>query len=540
MRRPLDQRRFNQTATVLSLPAPTGGWNERNTWANMEPLDAIEMINFIPEADCVRLRNGDTLFAEGLEGDVETLCEFEGLTGRNLLAGSGTKIFDITAGTVEKGSGFTNARWQCANFNNRLFLVNGDDEPQAYDGTTLGDAGFTGVGLTPSDLNNVSPVRIRLWFTEKDSGNAWYSGIGAITGTLTKFEVLQVSGAALAAGGKLLKVENWSRDAGRGMDDFTVFVLDTGELLVYEGDPATDFTLIGKYRGPAPVGSRCTVNQGGELIIITRGGFIPMTAIMSGFGLDPNQAISEKIRQAVSEVIEQHGSNFGFEAIKHPNGKWLVFNIPINTNQTYEQYIFNLETVAWCQFQGRNARTFGTLNNELYFGGFGQVFKADDGLVDESNPQTIWDAITTNWEATDFIWDRDSSPINGRVRQAFNSLDQPDRPLSGTKKLVTGLRPFVRGGGNIALTMVPIPDFKTTRVEKNLQQLNPSFEAWDDIGVLWDDWDENWEGNTDIVSPALNVGVFGETISVVLQTETGEELAWYNTEVMYKPAGIFD
>ena len=124
----LDNRRFTQTSTVFSLPAPTGGWNARDNLAAMPALDAEKMINFFPEVDGVNLRGGDTEFATGLSGEVETLVEYQGLSSNDLIAASDGNVYDITAGGAiggTIGTGFTNAQWQTENYNARLFRVNG-------------------------------------------------------------------------------------------------------------------------------------------------------------------------------------------------------------------------------------------------------------------------------------------------------------------------------------------------------------------------------------------------------------------------------
>jgi len=33
-------------AVTASLPAPIGGWNARDSLAEMNPLDAVQMVNF--------------------------------------------------------------------------------------------------------------------------------------------------------------------------------------------------------------------------------------------------------------------------------------------------------------------------------------------------------------------------------------------------------------------------------------------------------------------------------------------------------------
>ena len=35
-------------ATTASMASPIGGWNARDSLANMQPLDAVQLINFFP------------------------------------------------------------------------------------------------------------------------------------------------------------------------------------------------------------------------------------------------------------------------------------------------------------------------------------------------------------------------------------------------------------------------------------------------------------------------------------------------------------
>ena len=46
------------TATTTSVPAPIGGWNGRDSLANMQPLDAVQLINWYPTPTDVTMRKG--------------------------------------------------------------------------------------------------------------------------------------------------------------------------------------------------------------------------------------------------------------------------------------------------------------------------------------------------------------------------------------------------------------------------------------------------------------------------------------------------
>ena len=72
VRRRLIQRTTNN---VASLPAPVGGWNARDSLANMAPPDAVTLDNLFPGVSSVSLRGGYSKHATGMTGQVEA-CSF--------------------------------------------------------------------------------------------------------------------------------------------------------------------------------------------------------------------------------------------------------------------------------------------------------------------------------------------------------------------------------------------------------------------------------------------------------------------------------
>ena len=49
------------TATTTSVPAPIGGWNARDSLANMSPTDAVQLVNWFPTPTDVTMRKGYTV-----------------------------------------------------------------------------------------------------------------------------------------------------------------------------------------------------------------------------------------------------------------------------------------------------------------------------------------------------------------------------------------------------------------------------------------------------------------------------------------------
>ena len=68
----------HNAAQVESLPAPIGGWNARDSLANMDPMDAVVLENMFPTVSATTLRGGYTKWATGLDGQVQSLFVYSG------------------------------------------------------------------------------------------------------------------------------------------------------------------------------------------------------------------------------------------------------------------------------------------------------------------------------------------------------------------------------------------------------------------------------------------------------------------------------
>ena len=55
------QRAKQNTAKTASVPAPIGGWNARDSLANMNPIDAVQLVNWYPTPTDVTMRKGYTV-----------------------------------------------------------------------------------------------------------------------------------------------------------------------------------------------------------------------------------------------------------------------------------------------------------------------------------------------------------------------------------------------------------------------------------------------------------------------------------------------
>jgi hypothetical protein len=147
-------------AVTASVPSPIGGWNARDSVAEMNPLDAVVLNNFYPTPSEIQLRKGYTQYATGITGQVDTLMQYSGGSTSKLFAAAGSTIYDVSsagaATSVVTGQGsdrlqYVNASTAGGNF---LVAVNGADAPLIYDGTNWIKYATTSTAQTISNLTS--------------------------------------------------------------------------------------------------------------------------------------------------------------------------------------------------------------------------------------------------------------------------------------------------------------------------------------------------------------------------------------------------
>lgn len=477
----------SQSAAVqIAVPAPTGGVNTRDSRSDMDIRDAIVMENWIPESNGVRGRTGYTTFGTVASGNVETLIPYEYAAVKQLISFAGTVMYKTGTGGGAGTSiqtGLANARWQSAQLGQNRVFVNGADAPLNFDGTSVTVPVFSGDISTPTaaTMNGAHSFKNRMYLWDDDTSDFYYGATDAVAGAFTKFELGLVS----TTGGNLLIIETLSRDAGDGMDDFIVFILTTGEVIMYQGsDPgdATNFSLIGKYFMPPPVSIRSAARFGGDIMCITRNDVVSVgNVIKAGGGQEAGQGFNinpSKLSGGIQDDFNAFGTNYGFEMQLHGSAGWILINIPETTNTKYHQWVISTTTGSATKFTNWNAQVFAVFNNKLYFGQSLNIFQADSGTADNG------------------------ADIPLRSQQAFTDFQD------GHKKNFTGYKLFVRSAGGLSVGASFAFDYGVPPF--------PAVSSSLTSGTKWDSskWDTSKWAGTD-VSRLVNFGIggFGVTIS---------------------------
>ena len=507
-------------ARTKSVSSPVGGWNARDALAQMPPTDAVKMENAFPNTTDVQLRKGAANHVTGITGKtVQTLAAYNNATTSELYAFVDNAVYDVSSagavGSAESGTTITNAKWQFINFKvpngaHWLLCVNGVDKPLFYDGTnwvvvthstTPAITGYPSNAL--QNIIHINEFKQRVWLISKDSSVAFYLPTDSVGGGATAFDLAPV----FDQGGSLMAMGTWSIDAGSGLDDHAVFISSKGQVAVYAGtDPAnaSTFSLIGVFDIGSPIGRRCFIKFGGDLLVITQGGVVPLSKALINAEISQAVAITDKIRSEVTEAVASYSANFGWQLLQYPNANMLLLNVPVSAT-LFEQYAMNTITGAWCKFTGWDSSCWEIFNDEIYFGGSTAVRKAWSGNSDYGNN------------------------ITADVIPAFDYFN------SNRQKRFTMARPIFLSTGTPSILMDMNTDY-VTLPPTGAPSLAVSNES------IWDTskWDEaSWGGDYQIQKDWATVTGVGFSASLHIQfTSKANEVKWLSTDFVFENGAV--
>lgn len=522
MRTPLLVKRSQaaraQNAIQKSFPAPLGGWNARDPLADMDPLDAVILDNWMPQTSYCEMRGGSSEHATGLTGIGKTLAVYNSLTGVNTMwALTATGTYNVSsAGAVGASvAARTNGKHQWVMFGdgtkNWLILANGVDKPLYYDGTTwtavdaVSSPALT--GITSTDVISVNIFKNRLFLILKDQLAFHYLPAAVAGGAVSKFDL---SGQC-KRGGFLMAMATWTRDAGDGMDDVAVFITSKGEVIVYQGtNPASvaDWVKVGSFFLGEPIGRRCVTQYGGEVIVLTQNGAYPLTAGLLSASMSYKDALSFKIERVFTGAARTYGSLFGWESTVYPEQNALLVNIPNAEDGVHDQYVMNTITKSWCRFTGWDAETFVVFNKELYFAKGTTIYKAWSGRSD----------LGSNIEAVG--------------KQAFQYFGR-----RGMVKKFKLFRPILAANGSVNYLIGLDVDFSDRELIGAATSSVASGSLWD--VALWDVglWAEaltiskRWSAPTSWEGYAVAGKIKISTNSL--------EVQWASNDIIFEPGGVY-
>ena len=178
--------------------------------------------------------------------------------------------------------------------------------------------------------------------------------------------------------------------AGDGIDDRIVFVTNQGEAAVYSGSfaDASNISFVGRFDiGSPPLGKNAFLSVGGDLIIMTQAGWIPMSQVV---GNDETRlssvSVTAKIETLWRKMVNDRGS-VPWQAIRWPERGVALISLPkTDANQDRMCLVFNVETMAAAIFTGWDVRSLARFDGNIYFGtSDGKIMLADSGGSDDGS-----------------------------------------------------------------------------------------------------------------------------------------------------------
>ena len=378
----------------------------------------------------------------------------------------------------------------------------------ASNATTVPTYTITGItGVNSNTFVNINLFKNRLYFCVNNSLSFWYLDVEAISGPATEFPL----GAIFRNGGYLQAMGTWTLDAGYGVDDFAVYVTSMGEIAVYQGfDPSdpNNWAMKGLWQMGQTFSRRCFFKWGGDLLLLTQDGLVPLTSALQSDRLDPRINLTDKIYYAVSLAASNYSQNFGWQINYLAEANMLILSIP--TSNGMEQYVMNTINKSWARFTGIQAYCFTVSGDQdMHFGGNGYVGLFFNGYSDNN----------TNIVAT--------------AQQAYNYFES-----RGQLKRFTLVRPIFQTDNGLPTVLCGIStDFDTVPLTNQLA-FNPSIA---NTGI-WDSakWDQkNWGGG--LVTTKYWQGVTGTGFSASINLNVasqGIDFHWASVDYVMERGGV--
>jgi hypothetical protein len=398
-----------------------------------------------------------------------------------------------------------------------LYAVNGTDKAQLYNGSTwtaIDGASTPAItGVTTSTLSFVWTYASKLFFVQKNTLSAWYLPVNSIGGAAQEINLAGIfqNGGSLLFGGK------WSLDAGNGLDDKCVFVTTTGEVAIYQGtDPsdATNWQKVGVYQITPPMGANATMSAGGDLLIATEDGIVPISqAVNKDAAALSLAAVTVKIEpEWKTEVIARR--SLPWEIMKWPEFNMMVVSLPVPDN-VIQPYCFvaNLQTGAWAKYTNWDTRCIGHYAGYGYFGTTdGKIMQMEVGGNDNGSPYVC------------------------------TYVGMPEHlQLPGVTKTVHNARSVFRSAVPFIAKVSASTDYTISLPSAPPSVTNFTTDEWD--SALWDvgKWDSGSTPTT--TTKWVSIGKTGFSVAPQIQVTCGvtpyprTELIAY--DVIYEAGGVF-
>ena len=518
-----------QVSQSLSLPAPTGGLNDLDPIAAMEPQFLIDTMNFFPDTATLNVRSGYQEWVTGLLNSVKTIMSYNKVDGSyQPFVCTDAGVYDITSSADAPPVALALGNGQCewTNFATAAgqFLVfcNGQGTWH-YNGTSF--VQWTQVttpalpgeikGVNPNSFNFVLVHKGRLWFLQQGSLTAWYMPLDSIGGEAKPFFL----GGLFRRGGYLIALARWSMDTGEGLDDRLVFISSAGEVASYSGnDPsnAADWQLDATYNIGPILGPRALADFGGDVLYLSRRGLVPLSTLVQGSAQEImySAVLSRRISRTIIRLAAPTTPQFPIEVSFHPELALIAINIYDEATQKSNQLVLNFLSGAWGKFD-YPVRCIRTVDRKIFMG-------TDDGRVLQVTVDAHVDNVARDGTG--------GSPIDAYLFSAFTYLNDPT-----VNKHAKFIRPIFQTDVRPSFRTRVIPDFRLDQFF-GAPIPNPARgnARWD--AAFWDQ--SVWGSVENVYRPWVSANQLGYSFAWQMNVSTSSALGVAGIQWIWEAGGL--
>lgn len=463
----------------FTMPPPYGGLDLVSPIDNMDPAFALDLVNVFPGGGAPTVRLGYEQFANlSSANPIKTLASLNKADGTAVLvAATDTALYSVnSSGVVTTRTGATvptNGEWQHTIYNNRIYLCNGTNNVQVWDGSsaTFSDVTFTGVTL--SNLIGVTSYRERLYFIEKNTSKVWYGGV-QITGTsgtpaLTSNDFSYV----FTRGGYLVGIGTFSTTSSTSAQEYFWACSSEGEVVFYTGTSPADATTwwqVQRHDIGTPLGYRAFIRVRNDVWAITAQGIVPFSGL---FQSDPEAAlkmVSDKVNPLISDQAALTPFDAKWTGFFWAQGRRVYISVP-RTGTSCTFLVYSIDTKGWTEFHlydNEHCVTSCAYENLPFYGSsVGIIWQGETGQAD---------AVTAT----------DSQSIAYSGKTAFSFYGS-----RGNYKAFKDIRPILKSRRGITLNLGLDVDFKRAPAVTTVATAAGAYTPWGSP------WGSPWSGGTE-------------------------------------------
>lgn len=498
----------------ITVPPPYLGLDLVSPIDNMAPEYALELVNVFPGPTAPITRKGYTELATlpAPSTAIRTLHPYNKQDGTTEIIavadGTTRKIYKVVAGVVTDITGstaisLTGTNMNCQQFGTRLYMCNGVDNVQVYDGSTVADSTFTGITL--NSLINVSSYKERLYFVERNSMKFWYGNTAAIgSSALNSFDLQYV----MRRGGYLLFAGSYTNQVAQTSQDLFWAISSEGEVVFYSGSsPASDaWGLVARFEIGKPLGYRAFVRVNNDVWILTQQGIVPISAL---FESDPEQAlnvISARINPLFVQYAKQLTLSSRWHGALWPQGRRVFIMLPTSESQC-KMLVYSIDTRGWCCYQladPGDCITISVAAGAMYYASVtSKIFNAETGYTDNGQP------------------------INFKSRGAFSFFNS-----RGNYKAFKDIRPLLKTARGISLGVALDLNFSVSPPVNSISTGPGIITPWGSL------WGSPWSSGEEYLFDRFATKGQGHSAAVRFEGTVGNsECQFYGFEIRFDQGG---